>query len=840
MQNSGEHQNKSLIKCASSKSIYSFKNSSIFSRPKTSLGQLSRKNIFLRKAVPPNLDVLQLIIKNNPEHYNYDLLAKKMDIMNKKYLNKSISNTDKKYYNYNILYGSKSNNIIETYSPKLRPRSSSLKEFNKSILSSSIEKKIFSDEEINLIFKKKCEDINVNLRLELLNRFNDFICKRCVNRIVDLSECNLSINSISALKYILEQDDRCSRLILARNNIGDKGVEILADYIEENNSLVYLDLSSNDIGFKGGDCLFKSLIYNTSIISLNLSSLDGINRNRICAEGTKFLTNLLKENKFLSELNLSGNSIKNEGLKNIIDGLYDNNSLITLILSNNEIDEKGIIYFNSIKSCKLSVLDLKENSIKNAGIEIIGKCLISNILMNVKELNISTCKITFEGIKKFFSIIYSNRVLNSITLNNNYFSKGKFEDLEQFISNMNLRYLGLSGCAIGKSFVSLANIIIGNTTLKGIDLSYNQIDDECFNCLSKLPKNNRILESIDLSKNFITEASAKNFFNNLNYNNSLKYINFHDNQMQNSIANIIINILRMNKTILKINLTANRIQLRMINEINKFLKRNASLEHEKFVPSLKENIKRLQFNPKELIELKKKIISNSNDRNILYQKVMEDTKKFSKQKEIGDKNLKELEDENNKYLNEIKKYENKINEILKEKEIIQNKFKEEANVIETKVKNLENELDIIKKDLIDRTIEKDLTIQELQSNIVKYQNDLNLMFSRVDLALKSQELLKNEIQQKRNKLFAPKKSESKEDKKNKNTKKVNVTKNIKKENEKKENEKKDNEKKDDEKKESEKKDIEKKENKKSRPSSGKKKKVSKSSSATNVKSKFKK
>ena len=126
------------------------------------------------------------------------------------------------------------------------------------------------------------------------------------------------------------------------------------------------------------------------------------------------------------------------------------------------------------------------------------------------------------------------------------------------------------------------------------------------NEINKNSKNNRILESIDLSKNFITEASAKNFFNNLNYNNSLKYINFHDNQMQNSIANIIINILRMNKTILKINLTANRIQLRMINEINKFLKRNASLEHEKFVPSLKENIKRLQFNPKELIELKKK------------------------------------------------------------------------------------------------------------------------------------------------------------------------------------------------------------------------------------------
>ncbi len=123
-----------------------------------------------------------------------------MDIKNKKYFNR----TFKKFHNNSILFHSKSNNILETYSPKLRPRSSSLKEFSKNIFGPKIDCIMFTEEEIKLLFEKKCEDIDVNIRLELFDRFNDFISKRCVNRIIDLSECNLSINSIKALKYILK------------------------------------------------------------------------------------------------------------------------------------------------------------------------------------------------------------------------------------------------------------------------------------------------------------------------------------------------------------------------------------------------------------------------------------------------------------------------------------------------------------------------------------------------------------------------------------------------------------------------------------------------------------
>ena len=748
-----------------------------------------------------------------------------MDIKNKKYFNR----TFKKFHNNSILFHSKSNNILETYSPKLRPRSSSLKEFSKNIFGPKIDCIMFTEEEIKLLFEKKCEDIDVNIRLELFDRFNDFISKRCVNRIIDLSECNLSINSIKALKYILKhnknkkKEDKCSRLILAKNNIGDKGIEILSDFLFENKSIVYLDLSSNDIGIKGADLLFKTLINNISIISLNLSSLDGINRNRICSEGCKFLTILLKENHFLNELNLIGNSIKNEGLKYIIDGLNNNFSLTILMLGNNEIDEKGISNFDIIKKCNLLKLDLKENSIKNIGLKILGKCLTSN-LMSLKKLNISSCKVTFEGIKKFFSIIFQNRTINSITLNNNYLGGGKFDDLEPYISNMNLRYLGLSGCSIGKGFIPLSSLLISNNTLKGIDLSYNQIDDDCFNHFIKLPRNNRMLKSIDLSKNLISGNSAKMFFNNLTFNNSLKYINFHDNQMQNSVANTIINSLRLNKSVLKINLNANRVQLKMINEINKFLKRNATIEHDRLVPSLKDNIKRLQFNPKELYNIKKKIIANNNDRNILYQKVIEDSKKFAKQKSIDEKIIKELDEKNNKYIQEIENYNKEIKKIEIEIEKNKNYFNEESKEIEKKISNLMNEINIIQENNSKMKNERELMKKEFEENIRKYENDLKNMVNKVNLALKNKFTINNDLQEKKNEYFSPKKSEKIEDKKGKISKKTSnlkVTKITKNE---KENEK----------------EKEKKEKKKSRPASTNKKKIWKSSSATSIKLKKKK
>ena len=181
-----------------------------------------------------------------------------------------------------------------------------------------------------------------------MNRFTNFIKEKCVNRIINLSDCSLGLNSMIILADILRRNiNICSRLILTKNYFGDDGIEILLDSLEGNDNIVELNLCSNSLGINGGIALFNFLLYQKSIICIDLSSKEGLYRNRVCAEGIRLITKVLQNNFFLEKIDLSSNSIKNEGFRYIVNGLVSNITLKTLIIHNNEITEKGIAYFET-------------------------------------------------------------------------------------------------------------------------------------------------------------------------------------------------------------------------------------------------------------------------------------------------------------------------------------------------------------------------------------------------------------------------------------------------------------------------------------------------------------
>ena len=69
--------------------------------------------------MPHNLDVLNLILKHSPEKIDMKLVAQKMNVLNKEMKKRNINSASKKFYNYNVIFGYKSNNIIKSYTPKL-------------------------------------------------------------------------------------------------------------------------------------------------------------------------------------------------------------------------------------------------------------------------------------------------------------------------------------------------------------------------------------------------------------------------------------------------------------------------------------------------------------------------------------------------------------------------------------------------------------------------------------------------------------------------------------------------------------------------------------------------
>jgi len=649
----------------------------------------------------------------------------------KKYLKNRVlnNNIDKQFYKYNILYGYKSNNIITTYSPKLRPNSSSVDTKSKNFLSSNnsfIEKKeIFNEEQIQLLFEKKCKDLNVPIKIDLFNRFNDYIKQKCSNRIIDLCECNISLNSINALCSILYNSNICSRLILGKNNLGDKGVKNLMKILKNNTSIVYLDLSSNNIGILGGDEIFKMLIDNISIININLSSVEGINRNRICSEGVKNIEYTLKYNKFLEEINLSSNSLKNDGLKYIIKGLNKNTILKNLNISNNEINDKGMIHFKNLQYCKLLTLNISNNSIKNFGLDILSKCLISDSLSNLKTLILSNCNLNFEGIKNFFRNIDLNHSINTLILNNNNLSDGNFSDLELYLKNMNIKEIGLGSCNLSKNIEDISSIIINSNTLKKVDLSHNSIDDDTFIFFINLPKNNSILKHIDFSKNFITDFSCVHFIQGLISNRTLKTINFYDNQLNNNSANNLINIFKFNKTLTNINLESNRIQIRLMNEIKIFIKRNNNILKQKLIPIVKQNILNLKFEPSLINSISKRIKDCEDERENLIEKVKEDSIRFNKQKEIEINNL-------NKCIEENKIIEKEIEKINEQKKDIENIIKDNNKESLIKINEIKNKINEINND--NKKIQEKNKI--LQIDLDNMKNDLNDIIIKTKLQLK--------------------------------------------------------------------------------------------------------
>ena len=709
---------------------------------KTSSQFLNNTNI-LNNSKENSLDLLNLIIKSNPNQYNYQKINKKSIEINplfirgtdenlkRPYFNK---NTEEVFYKYNLLYGSDSTNIIRTYSPKMRPMSSSVNGFNR-IMSKDKNESIyvFTEEEIIELIKARCKDIGINLRDNMIYKFRDYCNSKCKNRIVDLSESYLGINSIILISKIIYNSDRISRLNLAKNNLGDNGIEILINVVKNSMSLISLNITSNSITYKGGQIIFENLKVQQSIIDLNISSMEGTNRNRLTSVGIKEIVSFLKKNNFIEKINLSGNSIKDEGFMYLCKGLNNNNNLLYLNISNNDIHCNGLTNgLNLISSCKLFSLNISNNPLLNEGLKKLTDSFKN--FQNLHQLNVSNCGFEFPGFEYLIVGLQFNKRIDFLNVSGNNIKSPKFEKLKSCFGTFGIKNLNMSKCSLGnETAYILGDCLAGNESIKNINISENKISDLGFKSFINLFSHNNSIEVFDCSVNFISDLSAKEFIKNMKFNRCLKKINFSDNQLKNEMGNLFIEILEANKTLININLIYNRIQIKTMDEINRILKINHEKQKAKFIPNLLRDIKNLQFNP-ELFQFYTQNIKNKKaQQKILYKKVRQDDKYFTKllntdnrkinlkvkemeniEKEIYNtqEKIKEIKDNLDNLQNEIYKHEEKMNEkIYEEKKKI--KYYNDKNAL------LKAEYNEIKNDL-------EIVIKETEEKLKKSQEKLNL------------------------------------------------------------------------------------------------------------------
>ncbi len=718
---------------------------SITSRPKTSMAEINKMTLFKKSIKDSKLDVLSLIIETNPKKYNLDKIGSKIKEINPMFTEGSFyslqrpkfsKNTKETYYKYNILYGSETNNLIRTYSPKMRPMSSSITSFRKNmVLTEDRDYYIFNDNEIKKLTIAKCKDLGIDIRNNMIFKFKELCNARCKNRKVDFSQSNLGFYSCQIISKIILRQDRIAVLNLSKNNIGNKGAELLANAIKDTVTLVALDITSNSITHVGGDLLLKALKLQQSIVDFNISSAEGTNRNRIGYLGLNEIENVLAYNLFVEKFNVSGNGIKNEGCIKLFNGLKYNQTLHYLDISHNDINNIGIENSFPIKDqmCKLIELNISENKIGDEGLIFMTDSFKN--FPQIHILKIANCGIEFKGFLYLCSHLTEMKRINTLDISGNDIKSNKFDQLKQYFMGFGIINLNISNCSLGDKSGSIFGECLGlNETIKKVKLSENKISDRGFRTFVSLFKTNNTIENFDASKNFITDETAEGFIENIRFNHILKYLNLYDNQLKNEMGNLIVEILSGNRTLLSVNVGFNRIPIKVIDEINRKLKINNERLKQKFVPTLEKQIKDHSINPDMFKFLSKKIKDSQTYQTYISQKIVEDEKMFKKLRIEEDKQLKKTEKYSIKLEKELKEKEVELKEVIDEIKKLKDDIKFKTDKINESIEKIKEEIKINNDTNIQLQDKYEKIKGELEYNVSQTQAQVKLSREKIELA----------------------------------------------------------------------------------------------------------
>ncbi|XP_070370217.1 leucine-rich repeat-containing protein 74A isoform X4 [Equus asinus] len=178
-------------------------------------------------------------------------------------------------------------------------------------------------------------------------------------------------------------------------------------YFIRNMEESYVNLNHHGLGPRGTKAIAIALVSNTAVMTLELED------NCIMAEGVVSLTQMLRENYYLQELNLSDNDLGLEGARIISEFLQRNTSslsnlqlsalnvgLQSLDLSWNHFYTRGAVALcNGLRTnVTLKKLDVSMNGFGNEGATALGDVLRLN--NSLAYLDVSGNDISNEGVSK--------------------------------------------------------------------------------------------------------------------------------------------------------------------------------------------------------------------------------------------------------------------------------------------------------------------------------------------------------------------------------------------------------------------------------------------------------
>ena len=304
-----------------------------------------------------------------------------------------------------------------------------------------------------------------NNQLSNINILSTFL--KTNNTITSLDLSNNDLKDLSSLGESLRYNSSLTQLNLSNNKIDENNANLLFQMFKNNTSLTSLDLSNNRI--RNIDFLYPNYqemdellnlsnltelnLYNNRLTSL--SNLDEIIRQvptfisltslnlgltRLNLDGIQQLSNILKYNNTITELNLCDNMFFEEERMDILcSGLEQNSSLVSLDLSNSFYrhlysSSDNILDINRLSNAlkinsSIAVLNLSDNHIDD--LQFKDLCEALKVNSSITELNLSYNNITHLSILK--SVLLVNSTLTKINLLGNHILRSEINDFADFL-----------------------------------------------------------------------------------------------------------------------------------------------------------------------------------------------------------------------------------------------------------------------------------------------------------------------------------------------------------------------------------------------------------------------
>jgi hypothetical protein len=206
-------------------------------------------------------------------------------------------------------------------------------------------------------------------------------------RALDFAGCGLRNGPVRKLAHILKVNTTITRLNLAWNEIGSKGVSYLADSLLRNSTLAHLDLSHNEIEDSGAQRLAASLGGDEAALRLH-----GITGSKTWYQLDTNYVPAGDGNITLRKLALECNPIQETGRRELLTAVAYNGGLETLSLGGGIFVGRDHQLLGESLWCNwhVTTLDLSDADIRTDGANALAK-VISRPHGTIQALNLSRC-----------------------------------------------------------------------------------------------------------------------------------------------------------------------------------------------------------------------------------------------------------------------------------------------------------------------------------------------------------------------------------------------------------------------------------------------------------------